>query len=334
MKPILFIINDRCSLKPGGTNLQMIQASIDLGYPVMLSDVVHLHASGSSQIFCDALQLPRNCQIESASALQNMLANAPAELVCLNNVEAVFIRTTPGKDIGRAWAHRFALEVLRLASENGVRVVNSPAGLQKASSKFYTVCLPADIVPKTMVCHSLQSVMRFVDQLNGPLVIKPLLGSQGRDVFFFENASATNMRQVVDILGRTGYLVVQEYLPEARDGDIRVLTLGDTLVKESQPVGIQRTPASGEMRSNIALGGTAKIVMLNHRQSVVCQRIAKQLASEGILFAGLDLIGEKVVEVNVFSPSGLQEYALHFEPDVSGELVRFLLESPVVAMSP
>ena len=150
---------------------------------------------------------------------------------------------------------------------------------------------------------------------------------------FFENASAMNTRQVVDILGRTGYLVIQEYLPDATNGDTRVLTLGDSIVKADQPVGIRRTPASGELRSNISLGGTAAIVPLSDRQATVCRRIAKQLFEEGILFAGLDLIGEKVVEVNVFSPSGLQEYDKHFESPISLALVQFLLGSAVAEMN-
>jgi glutathione synthase len=215
---------------------------------------------------------------------------------------------------------------MRLASEAGVRVLNEPAGLQKASSKLYTVCLPQEFVPRTLVCHTLHSVQEFAEQLDGPLVIKPLLGSQGRDVFFFDGASSLNTRQVVDILGRTGYLVVQEYLPEATEGDIRVLTLDKSIVNPKSPIGIRRTPAEGEIRSNVSLGGKASMVNLTARQASVCNQICEHLFLDGIRFAGLDLIGEKVVEVNVFSPSGLQEYDRQSGSEISIELVDRLLK--------
>ena len=171
-----------------------------------------------------------------------------------------------------------------------------------------------------------QSVEDFVKKLDGPLVIKPLLGSQGRDVFFFESAAALNTRQVVDILGRTGYLVVQEYLPAAKEGDIRVLTVGNKILGTDEPVGIRRKPAEGEMRSNISLGGTAEIVSLDRQQIEICERLASHLHSDGIVFSGLDLIGDKIVEVNVFSPSGLQEFQSQFDSEIAVKLVRSLLK--------
>ena len=231
--------------------------------------------------------------------------------VALADTAGVIIRTAPGKDITRGWAHRLALEVMRLAHENGVRIINSSLGLQRASSKLYTVCLPAEFVPRTMVCHSLKSVETFAQTLDGAFVMKPLMGSQGRDVFFLDGIDTLNTRQVVDILGRSGYLVVQEYVPEATAGDIRVLTLDKDLINDDPPLGIRRPPAPGERRSNIWLGGTASIVELTNRQASICRNVAKLITKDGIRFAGLDLVGDKIVEINVFSPSGIQDMGLN-----------------------
>lgn len=306
VKPILFMLNDRWSVKTDGTNATLMQACQERGHAVFVTDVVHLQASSASALFAEAIELPDLTTIKSTNSLSTRIAKAKSKRIELNSLEAIFIRTTPGKDTSRAWAHRLAIEVMRLASDNGIRVLNHPLGLQKASSKLYTVCLPDEYVPKTLVCHSLKSVQNFADEIAGPLVIKPLIGSQGRDVFFIDGPESLNTRQVVDILGRTGYLIVQEFLPEAREGDIRVLTLDNSLVGDAA-LGIRRTPAAGEMRSNISLGGTASIVELSKRQFSICKRIAKTLHKDGIRFSGLDLIGEKIVEVNVFSPSGLQD---------------------------
>jgi glutathione synthase len=324
-KPVLFLLNDRWAVKPANTSSTLMLACVRLGHPVFVTDVVHLQANSSTALFAEALELPMKSEIDSTKKLARLMGKAKVRRLPLADLEAVVIRTAPGKDISRSWAHRLALEVMRLAHENGIRILNNPVGLQRASSKLYTVCLPEEFVPKTMVCHSLQSVQDFAELISGPFVMKPLLGSQGRDVFFLDGYDSLNTRQVVDILGRTGYLVVQEYVPEAVDGDIRVLTLDKEIICDQTPIGVARTPAKGERRSNISLGGSAKIVELTKRQAFVCRKIAKLLAKDGIRFAGIDLVGEKIVEVNVFSPSGLQEFDPYLDRAISTEVMQTLL---------
>ena len=308
LAPILFLLNDRWSIKPGSTTSALMLACRQLGHPVMATDVVHLQATSATHLFAEALELKSTSKIETTKQMARSFAKAKIRRIALEDTAAVFIRTAPGEDFTRNWAHRLAMEVMRLAHENGVRIINNPVGLQRASSKLYTVCLPEAVVPKTMVCHSLKSVETFASSIGGPFVMKPLMGSQGRDVFFLDDFDSLNTRQVVDILGRSGYLVVQEYVPEASEGDIRVLTLDDEIISTGNPAGIRRTPAPGERRSNVALGGTTTVVELSARQSNICREVAKLISRDGIRFAGLDLIGEKIVEVNVFSPSGLQEF--------------------------
>ena len=310
LPPVLFLLNDRWAVKPNNTTSLLMLGCLQLGYEVLVSDVVHLQATSSTNLYAEALELSPIYQINNTEQLARAFANAKERRVSLMETTAVIVRTAPGKDINRSWAHRLTLEIMRLAHESGVRVVNSPVGLQRASSKLYTVCLPEEYVPRTMVCHSLQSVETFAKSIRGPFVMKPLIGSQGRDVFFLEGYTSLNTRQVVDILGRTGYLVVQEYVPEATEGDIRVLTLDGAIISSEQPYGVKRTPAPGERRSNVSLGGTASRVELSDKQACICQKVAKQIAADGIRFAGLDLVGNKIVEVNVFSPSGLQELGL------------------------
>ena len=325
MKPVLFLLNDRWSVKAGGTNATLMAACQQRGHEVYVTDVVHLQASSASSLFGEAILLPDLSKIKSAKSLTAKVASAKSIRLHLDSVEAIFIRTSPGKDDSRAWAHRLAIEVMGLAKALGINVINDPLGLQKAPSKLYTVCLPDEFVPKTLVCHSLKSVQAFAEEIAGPLVIKPLIGSQGRDVFFIDGPESLNTRQVVDILGRTGYLIVQEFLPEASEGDIRVLTLDSGLIGGDTPVGIRRTPAEGEVRSNISLGGTATVVELTKRQATICKKIAKLLHRDGIRFSGLDLIGEKIVEVNVFSPSGLQDLDKHLGENISHTVIDKLL---------
>ena len=327
MRPILFLLNDRWSVKADSTNAILISACQRRGHEVYVTDIVHLQAASAVALFAESILLPDLAKYKSTKALTAKIAKAKSIRLELDSVEAIFIRTSPGKDDARSWAHRLAIEVMGLAKALGIKVINDPLGLQKASSKLYTVCLPDEFVPKTLVCHSLKSVQRFAEEIDGPLVIKPLIGSQGRDVFFIDGPASLNTRQVVDILGRTGYLIVQEFLPDASDGDIRVLTIDKTLVGGDAYVGIQRTPAEGELRSNISLGGTATVVQLSKHQSTICRKIAKLLHKDGIRFAGLDLIGEKIVEVNVFSPSGLQDLERQLGVEMSSTVINQLLEN-------
>lgn len=305
------------------------------GHPVFATDICHLKASSSTSLFADAYPLRVRDRVDSTASLSLKLTKSKSEVIDLRDMQAIIVRTTPGKDIHRAWAHRLSLEIMRLASECGVRVVNDPIGLQRASSKLYTVCLPSHLVPRTMVCHSLEGVQKFARELDCRFVIKPLLGSQGRDVFFLKRHDSINTKQVVDILGRTGYLVVQEFIPEASEGDIRVLTLGETLISaDSQARGIRRTPGEGELRSNISLGGSASVVELSDEQIAVCTEVAGYLNRDGIRFSGLDLIGNRVVEVNVYSPSGLQELESGPDSTVSDVVAAELIEGDFASVEP
>ena len=327
MKPILFLLNDRDSITPDRTTSTLMLACHKRGHPVFATDVLHLQASSSTALFADAYQLPPKDRVDTTAMLQARVSKAKSERVDLHRMQAIFVRTMPGEDIDQAWAHRLSLEIMRLSHESGVQVLNDPIGVQRASSKLYTVCLPEKLVPKTLVCHSLESVREFAEEIGSRFVLKPLLGSQGRDVFFLDSPDAINTRQVVEILGRTGYIVAQEYIPQACEGDIRVLTLNDSIITgDGTPLGIRRTPAQGELRSNISLGGKADVVELTQKQSDICHEVAGYLHNDGIRFAGLDLIGDKIVEVNVFSPSGLQEFDRHLASDVSGQVASQLIE--------
>ena len=167
MKPILFLLNDRDSIKPDRTTSTLMLACHRMGHPVFATDIVNLRASSSTSLFADAYQLKPSDRVETTAMLSERLFNAESELVDLQDMQAILVRTTPGKDIDRAWAHRLSLEIMRMASDLGVRVVNDPTGLQRASSKLYTVCLPEHLVPRTMVCHSLKNVQDFARELRG-----------------------------------------------------------------------------------------------------------------------------------------------------------------------
>lgn len=262
----------------------------------------------------------------TAADVCNAARGRPDQQTALTAAELVLIRTSPGRDLEYAWAHRVTLQATRLVADAGVGVVNDPIGLERASSKLYAACLPADVSPATLVAHSWEAARSWIDELGKPVVIKPLLGSQGRNVFFVESVDAPNVKQICELLGQTGYLVVQEFLPDAAAGDYRVLLLDGTILSVGgREAAVHRVPRRGEFRSNVALGARAEPAELTAAQRRTTARVAQVLADDGIRFSGLDLVGERIVEVNVYSTGGLVDAELFYDVDYATPVIEALL---------
>ena len=219
----------------------------------------------------------------------------------------MLLRLNPARDRHRAWAHDTALALAAIAEDRGVTVLNSPAGLRGAAHKLYLHRLPAAYIPRTMVARDPETVGAFVEEV-GSCVLKPVNGTRGRDVFFIRDRSADNFNQVVDVLARDGYPLIQEYVKGAEAGDIRVLVLdGQLLELDGKAACVARVPPKGDFRSNVHVGGTAGPVELSPAVRQAVAEIGPRLAADGLFFVGLDFIGDKVVEVNAHSPGGLTD---------------------------
>lgn len=322
---IAFVVNRLGELGPEQTTTRLIEACLACGREVAVLDVFGLSVHGpfSGGVWADAavfdapLDRPAICQAARTR---------PRVALDLGLLDLAVIRTSPGRDLEYAWAHRLMLQAMRMVRDDGVSVANDPIGLERASSKLYSACLPGDLTPQTLVTHSAAAARSFIDELGGPVVLKPLLGSGGRDVFYIEGAGAVNLRSLCALLGRTGYFVVQQYVPEADAGDIRVLVLdGDVLAIDGVIAAVRRTPPAGEFRSNISLGSRAEPTELTDRQRQTCRRAAGLLLDDDIRFAGLDLIGDQIVEVNVYSTGGVVDAEAFYDKPYAQAIMDALL---------
>lgn len=321
---IAFLTNRIADLKPHQTTTRLVAAGLGLGKRIALVDVLGLSIHAPDDVRARAVVMFGPTTPEAICERAHCVDR---ETVSLTSAELLLIRTSPGRDIERAWAHQLALQAARLVRNTGVAVANDPSGLERASSKLYSACLPADLTPRTIVAHEPGDVVGFVAELGGPAVLKPLLGSQGRDVFFISDD--TNLAELARLLGRTGYLLVQEYLPEATSGDIRVLILdGEVLEAPTGAAAVRRMPRAGEFRSNVALGAQVSLATLTDSQREVCRRAGAVLAADGIRFAGLDLVGEKIVEANVYSTGGLVDAERFLDAELAPQIVAALLGRP------
>jgi glutathione synthase len=181
-------------------------------------------------------------------------------------------------------------------------LINDPRGLRDANEKLYALNFP-EFAPRTLVSADRQRLLEFTAAVGGKAVIKPLDGAGGYGVLALASEDH-NARAIVDLLTREGrtLAMVQEYLPDVRIGDKRILLL------DGEPLGaILRVPRADDLRSNIHVGGSVVPTELTPREIAMVEAMAPRLRADGLVFVGLDVIGERLTEVNVTSPTGIQQ---------------------------
>lgn len=231
----------------------------------------------------------------------------------LGEVDAVFMRKDPPFDA----AYLYATLLLERARDKTL-LINDPRGLRDANEKLYALHFP-EWTPRTMVSANRDAIHAFTLELGGASVIKPLDGAGGSGVMMLRKDDK-NARAIVDLLTAEGtrLAMVQEFLPAVTKGDKRVLVL------DGEPLGaILRVPRSDELRSNIHVGGSVVPTELSARERELVRALAPRLRADGLVFVGLDVIGERLTEVNVTSPTGMQELGQFSGTDPSARVIEW-----------
>ena len=304
----LFLVNDADAIAPSQTTAMLIAAAAR-HHSVWVSGVDSLSCQPEGQAWAYAKRLTATAD-DTLASLMGAIASLPSEAIPLNGnaIDRLFIRTNPARDIARNALHQTALALARLAEDQGVKVINRPDALVRAANKLYLLELPAFTRSLTLVSQNRAEIVAFVEALQQPAVLKPLQGTRGNDVFFVSSSQDRNLNQIIDVISRQGLVMVQACIPGAEAGDTRVVVMnGKILEVDSQPAAIRRVPASGDFRSNIHTGGTAKpgIITAEMRQTVAA--IGDKLVGDGLFLVGLDFIGSQLLELNVFSTGGLRD---------------------------
>jgi glutathione synthase len=185
----------------------------------------------------------------------------------------------------------------------GTLVVNDPGAVRNAPEKIYVTHFP-ELMPETLVTADRRQIMRFRER-HGDIILKPLFGNGGAGVFHLR-PDDPNLNALVEMFTERSRepLVVQKYVPDVRQGDKRII-----LVDGVAMGAINRVPAAGEARSNMHVGGRPEKTALTEREREICDRIGPELRARGMIFVGIDVIGGFLTEINVTSPTGLQEVA-------------------------
>ena len=212
--------------------------------------------------------------------------------------DAIFMRKDPPVDL----AFFLATHVLSLVDPQRTLVINAPRGLRDANEKLYALHFP-DVIPDSLVTADIGRLKAFLAELGGEMIVKPLDGAGGAGVFYLR-AEDRNLNAILEASTHDGRraIMAQRYLPAIRQGDKRIIVL------DGEPLGaVLRVPREDETRGNIHVGGATLKAPLGERDRAICARLAPRLRADGLWFVGLDVIGDWLTEVNVTSPTGIQE---------------------------
>ena len=215
----------------------------------------------------------------------------------LEDMDAVFMRTDPPVTV----PYLYATYILDYIDPAKTQVINSPQGLRAANEKMYALQF-SEAIPETLVSQDKAVIQKAVERW-GSAVLKPLGGKGGEGILFLQ-AGDRNFNSMVEISTRQGQepVMIQTFLPAAKEGDKRIILLN------GEPIGaVNRIPTGHEFRGNMAVGGRVATVEITQRDREICSQLASTLRRDGLVFVGIDVIGDYLTEVNVTSPTGIRE---------------------------
>ncbi len=230
----------------------------------------------------------------------------------LHTLDALLMRKDPPFDMEFV----YTTYILQLAEDNGLLVVNKPASLRDMNEKAFTSWFP-DCTPQQLLSRSHAALRNFLAE-HGAAVFKPLDGMGGKSIFVLKEGDI-NTNVVIETLTDHGrsYIMGQKYIPEISDGDKRILLING----EPVDYALARIPAPGESRGNLVMGARGEGRPLTERDRWICSRVGPVLAERGVLFAGIDVIGDYLTEINVTSPTGIRELDKQFGLNIADMLI-------------
>jgi glutathione synthase len=262
----------------------------------------------------------RRCEVMRAQPHHRFLdEGAPYPLEAF---DAIFMRKDPPADA----PYLYATMLLSLADRHRTFILNEPAGLREANEKLYALNFPGAI-PPTVVTYEIPRLKGFMEEQGGEMIVKPLDGHGGEGVFL-ARTDDRNLNAILEAvtLFETRPIMGQRYIPEIRNGDKRLIVLN------GEPLGCTlRVPRDDEHRGNIHVGGNCVKADITPRDREICRMLRPRLERDGLYFVGLDIIGDFLTEVNVTSPTGIQEIDRLDSANLEAKVIDFV-ESRVAAL--
>ncbi|MGB5813166.1 MAG: glutathione synthase, partial [Polyangiales bacterium] len=329
-----FVVNDVMSEEPGYTTTRLALRARQMGHEVSLISVGDFAYDSDEKIRANARSVPKQIYKNGTSFLKDLQGKAAIQhRVTVDDLDILMLRNDPSTDaVARPWAANIGIQFGRVAMRHGVVVLNDPDGLSRATSKMYFQTFPAEVRPDTVISRDRNDIKAFAKE-RGTIVLKPLQGSGGQGVFLVRPDDVPNLNQMIDSVSRDGFMIAQEYLPEAAKGDTRLFVMnGEALRHRGRYAAFRRVRQGGDMRSNIHAGGRLARAEIGPEALELVEIVRPKLMRDGMFLVGLDIVGNKLMEINVFSPGGLGS-AQKFEGVNFSEAVMHALERKTQAMA-
>jgi glutathione synthase len=320
---IVFVLDRLAVEKPRATTIFLAHAAAARGHMVYRLDVLDLTYYPDGEVGGMARRVPAGRYDTVESFLEAVqAADAPRERISTAALDVVWLRQNPSE-----WPLELRRSVHagilfgQLAVRRGALVLDHPDTLTYAENKLYLEYFPESVRIRTLITRDAAAIRRFHEECGGEIVVKPLDGYGGIDVFLIRE-DLTNLNSIVASLAEQGYVIAQEYLRAATGGDTRLFMMnGKPLMAEGRYAAIHRLNAEDDFRSNMTAGGHAVKATIDDEILAVAGVVGPRLREDGIFFVGLDIVGGKLLEINTLSPGGLYSAARLEGVDFAGAVI-------------
>lgn len=302
-----FLVTDFEVKKAAHTTIRLAREATNKGHEVWFLTPGDFAYEPNDSLWMRARKAPRNRYKSSSTYLNDLVTQPVTGRISAAELDVLFLRDNPAKHKPNdVWARPTGTTFGRAAFHEGTVVVNDPDGLQQANNKMYFQFFPEQLRPRTLITRDREEIRAFAAELDCDCILKPLQGSGGEGVFIVKKDANYNLNQMVDALLKTGYVIAQEYLAAAEEGDVRLFMMnGRPLRVKGRYAAFHRKRHGDDIRSNMHAGGTVEKATVTPRMLDICEMVRPKLVADGMFLVGLDIVGDKLMEINVFCPGGL-----------------------------
>jgi glutathione synthase len=322
---LAFFVNDVATEVDEYTTTRLARAAAQGGHEVWyvgVGDLEHGERDGQLSARAHAAEIEKDDTLER---FMKRIKERDAERIVMDDLDALFLRNESIDEWQlRPWASPLGVVFGQMLKARGVTVVNDPMSLIRATSKLYLEEFPEKIRPRSLVTRDPEAIKRFVTEF-GHCVVKPLYGAKGRNVFMVEDEDEANLAQITESVLQDGYALVQEFVDCAEEGDARIFLLeGQILERDGKQAAFRRVPMGNDPRANISKGGRSVPLEIGDAERGIVEAMSEKLIADRMYFVGIDVIGDKVVEINTESPGGMQSVERLYDIDVCPTVIEAL----------
>ncbi|MBA2378876.1 MAG: glutathione synthase [Blastocatellia bacterium] len=302
-----FVVNDVKTEHPRYTTTRIARSAREAGHEAWEIGVGDFAVNTDDRVLAHAYMSKAKKHKDGESYLKDMLGDkGHHELIDVGELDVLMLRNDPADDAETPWAQTAGINFGELALRHGVIVLNDPGTLSNALNKMYFQHFSPEIRPRTVISRDVKEIQKFIKDEGGRAILKPLQGSGGAGVFLVQPEEKANINQMIEAISRDGYVIAQEYLAAAKDGDTRLFVVnGEPLVVDGHYAAFRRINAKGDARSNLTSGGNIAKAKIDDKMMALAESVRPKLVADGMFMVGLDIVGDKLMEINVLSPGGL-----------------------------